>query len=494
MTKTLAVEDVLRILKAGRFSDLKGGLEDGKVECKSEIYTVTDDHQKQELAKDVSALANVDGGIILLGVHTKRDNTRAIGDQITDLSPFSEGLVDPEQYHKILSDWVYPQLEDVDIVWHPSDKEKTKGLVSILVPPQSPARRPFLITKLLDDGGKKRTTLIGYAERRRANAEPKSLEELHSLIRYGNEYGTITGRLDSLQQGIESIQQIIKASKVETPLTQSTPQKEQVGIPLPYGGTYPLSSFFYPDLLSERIGLILSELDLGPAHPAYVLAFTPEVKIEIPSLFASRNAQVVSLLEQPPDLRLHGFGLGTGAQAKIIEGVRRSAATPQFKSLNLWADGTFIFAADGGIDFLCWGSHASMSGTLRINPIALLESAYLFSSLGHAIYQHAQPYPTGGIYCLAIQNMTVNDTPCGLIPGPVGSHAWTFGTDIARAPDSRKRFDVAYHGAQINPGRVTFDLARQLYHWFGLDDEAIPYRKQAGDKKEIDPEQIKVLI
>ncbi|NOT96228.1 MAG: ATP-binding protein, partial [Nitrospira sp.] len=68
--KKLSLEDVQQILESGEFDSLIGTQEDDHLECKGEPYQLDINHAKLEFAKDVSALANAKGGIILIGVRT----------------------------------------------------------------------------------------------------------------------------------------------------------------------------------------------------------------------------------------------------------------------------------------------------------------------------------------------------------------------------------------------------------------------------------------
>jgi len=116
MAKHIGRGELESILASGDFSRLLGVSETSWLEFKRDPYHLADDRNKQELAKDVTALANADGGIILLGVATTREAAH-LGDEVKEIHPFTESLVNPEQYHQILSTWVYPGLFQVEIKW-----------------------------------------------------------------------------------------------------------------------------------------------------------------------------------------------------------------------------------------------------------------------------------------------------------------------------------------------------------------------------------------
>jgi hypothetical protein len=89
---TRSLAEILSILDCGDFDELIGTDEDSVVEAKGEPYQVgatdesTQNFAKQALAKDVSGLANAQGGVILIGFQTTRDVTAA-GDYIQSCGP-----------------------------------------------------------------------------------------------------------------------------------------------------------------------------------------------------------------------------------------------------------------------------------------------------------------------------------------------------------------------------------------------------------------------
>jgi len=71
-------DEILAVLEDGAFERLKGSPENLEVEFKREPYRLDQENQKFELAKDVSALANAAGGIIVIGVRTRADDQAAV--------------------------------------------------------------------------------------------------------------------------------------------------------------------------------------------------------------------------------------------------------------------------------------------------------------------------------------------------------------------------------------------------------------------------------
>ncbi len=466
MSKTLSIEEVERILTSGNFESLKGAIEDEKLECKSEPYLLENDHHKLELAKDVSALANSGGGVVLIGAKTEKDPSH-LGDEIKEIRPFAQSLIDTERYQNIVTDWIFPTLDNLVVKWWPLASDTGKGIVSILVREQPTSRSPFLITKSVDAKGRLNHILFGFAERRRATASPKSVEELHTLLRDGGIYHTINPKLDAIQEALGRIN-----------LKQTIPR------PSPN------------DLLKARLDEVIVALDLGAKYPTYALVAYPLEEVEIPDLFLGRDAKTVELLEHPPRVRARGFDLDTREVSRNVAGERRQALSPKDRCLSLWKDGMLVFVADG-INFLCWPSGGTDKPILRINSLALAESTLEFCELSKALFHDLSPKPRKISYLLHLRHMILNGNHCSLNPYPVTSTSWMFNQGTSSrgdktAPDETNSFPVLWEG-EINPGEVAFRLVSQVYEWFGLDHDRIPYTEGARGNLVISGEEIRRL-
>src|SRR5208282_6356866 len=105
MTKSLSTASILEILKNGNLAEIEGTIEDSQIEFKDSPYQLTNDLMKCELAKDVSALANVDGGLILIGFRTEKDQDPSV-EYADRCRPFDPSLFDSDQYRKVLESWI----------------------------------------------------------------------------------------------------------------------------------------------------------------------------------------------------------------------------------------------------------------------------------------------------------------------------------------------------------------------------------------------------
>lgn len=147
---TLTKEKLEEVIKSGNFEALIGSAETGWFECKSQPYQISDgETARRELAKDVSSFANASGGKILIGLKTKPSATH-FGDEVEEVRAFSQGLVNTTQNRDLINRWIYPQIEGVDVAWHPSKADSSQGIVVIDIPQQKEGMKPFLIVKTLD--------------------------------------------------------------------------------------------------------------------------------------------------------------------------------------------------------------------------------------------------------------------------------------------------------------------------------------------------------
>jgi hypothetical protein len=328
MARIASAQEILGILASGNFERLLGMIEDEHVEFKEQPYHLDNDERKMELAKDVSALANVHEGVIVLGPRTARPDASTSHDEVVAISPFEASLVDAEQYHRTLAALVFPTLENIEIRWYASLASATRGLVGLRVPAQRQLNRPFLTTKTLNESGRLSERSFGLFERRRATAAPVSVYEVHGWLRAGR-----AGSMDALDSVV---------SRLEALATRA-PSRNEV-LPAGEGAVAAESESTQERRLKEALEAV-ERFD----KPTIALVAVPSRVVQVRE-FLDRHSRLVNDMAAPPTIRQYGFDLKTGGQVQLIEGRVRRSVTPDFKLLEVWRDGLVQFIAPGDTD------------------------------------------------------------------------------------------------------------------------------------------------
>jgi Putative DNA-binding domain len=209
-------ERALAILTSGDFDQFVGAPESLEVEFKSEPYRIEQESQKFELAKDVSALANAAGGVIVIGVQTQRDDQAAV-DVVSDVRSLTTDLIDEQQYEGTISDRVYPRLEELHVRFYRSTADGDRGLVAIDVPPQKEIDRYFLVQRPIIEGADRTPGwLVGVAVRSIGRVEQRRIGEIHTLINRGLAVGR---QLADVAEGIAELRELAAGGAAPPPET-----------------------------------------------------------------------------------------------------------------------------------------------------------------------------------------------------------------------------------------------------------------------------------
>ena len=156
---------------------------------------------KRDLVEDVVRFANVEGGIIVLGVEAKQVEAQRteVGKAI---HPFPESRIDAGQYRDVIFERTRPHPQGVTVKWFPGPGGGT-GLGAVIVPPQPPQlRKTFFATRTLVDEttGKTLGAYVGYLERSGAEGVSMSPEELYQTFQAGRRFSELSERFESLAE------------------------------------------------------------------------------------------------------------------------------------------------------------------------------------------------------------------------------------------------------------------------------------------------------
>jgi predicted HTH transcriptional regulator len=173
------------ILDNHAYESLIGLEEDTWLEAKGRNpYDFTTPGGRYELAKDVSAFANADGGILIVGLTTILLPS-AKTERITAHDFCTQEEFSVEQYQGLIKEHVYPAIKDLRIYWSPANPEATHGLGVIEAPAQSPNHKYFLTAKVIESGSQIKQIVFGVAKRIESSNDPLSISELHKNMQSG---------------------------------------------------------------------------------------------------------------------------------------------------------------------------------------------------------------------------------------------------------------------------------------------------------------------
>jgi hypothetical protein len=227
------------------------------------------------------------------------------------------------------------------------------------------------------------------------------------------------------------------------------------------------------DLVSQRLAAAI-ELAQLTEQSVFALTAKPRPDARFKTLFAGNDAELVRYFNHPPKLRAAGFSLEHDGNSRIVMGDLRRVLIQRWKILELWRDGTLIYAVDATVQPF-WGS-PRLDGAFRLNPLALAEPVYLFAELSRLVYEQSIQKPETVEYGVSFERVGTGDRPASLSEGPLDPTFFESGQRHP-APASCMHRAVTWEH-EIDAGAVAYEIVQEVYHWFGISDDGIPYTKR----------------
>ena len=443
---------VLAALRGGEHDALIGVAESLEIEFKGQPFDLSDPKSKAELAKDVSAFCNADGGIIVIGVRTSSEGDRRV-DVASEVRPVPRARIDPKQYEDVIAMGVYPPPEGVSIELH--SVEGVEAVVaSIRIPPQPVAGRPFLVVRDLSRKANRSGAWFGLYRRTPSSARPVTAQEVHTLIRDGE----VTREILNRRQSVGG------QDAGERPSRRSRPE--------------PLTFLVETVLAAELAGL-----------PTFGIVALGEPDVDFSAMLESRSNNLVRSIDRPPEIRSAGFDLSTGGRSELLSGrVRRSSEVGKI-ARDVWREGAVSVAVRADESFLCWAS--KHEGTrLVINPVALVEVVFLFCLWVHELFGLVDPRPERITWTVVFERMTLHGVPPALSRRPLSRYATLSPVAEAQAGSFRKAITT---NGPFDPEALASDLLAEVYAWFGVESDNMPLQKTNGARRVVDVSALRNL-
>ena len=418
----LALADIRSLVETGEFQQLIGEFEGQHLDVKAQPYLfASGSDAKRGFAKDVAAFANASGGCIILGAETIVSSLQA-GEQIVALKPFPETLFNADQYGKIINEWLYPAPSGLVFKWCPDKDTHQSGIGVIFIPTQAPETKPFLLTRTIGD---KKTTeiLLGYTERHLDRTDIKSVVELHHAMRTGlNLEATLLNRI----------------TNVETLLQR---QLATTLIPQP-------SSAASAAITAKHVARILAQQQFSDTR-TLVIVIRPVPRTELRSIFSDSPNSIHRAIEDPPELRAHGWGIRTGGAARFVDG--DFVQTESYREVvNLYRDGELIIAARIDRGGLSWADKTDS----RFHPLAFVEFVTNTLIFFRLVLADVRLEPQALQVEVRLGNLFKDSTGTSLPAGPINNVGWTFGSKPA--PSAECLRTVSLDPTTYDPARAAF--------------------------------------
>jgi schlafen family protein len=310
--------------------------------------------QKLELAKDVSAIANSQGGVIIIGVDAPKDLDSHL-EVATDVVGVETGKFDPSSVKNVIREWVYPRLEVLirgfKIVNGP---HAGKQVWAIIIKRGREAELPFMVSRSFQSEEMQKVSPNSFSifERHDADVTARTPSDVHREIQGPGRYRRRDG--DDVTSSIVA----------ETPEVAHAPPAVDAIDP--------------DDVLSSDVDQL--RLELGQAF--YAVQIKTSSPRRIASFFQGSADSVFDELRAWLPTRQHGFSLPYGEKVNPIrQGLRSGLAGRE--SISVMIDG--LTSAVTSETMITWG-HQKVStrgriqadGTVPfteifINPLALVE-------------------------------------------------------------------------------------------------------------------------
>jgi hypothetical protein len=226
--------------------------------------------------------------------------------------------------------------------------------------------------------------------------------------------------------------------------------------------------------------------------PVFIYSMIPAERTTFKNFF--ETGPLKSLLENPGELRYAGWDLTTRGQARIVKGQYLELKNAERKRLQVYEDGSFFVRVSADQDYLSWGvNEATFRKAPRLNTLALIEFSLNFCLLCAGLVKQLDPRPSHVDLNVEIRNAFFGEAKLALTPHPVSSDTFRFYGKSHVAPESFAKRSVRVLTEQLTnrPEVAAYSLVKQIFIWFGIAPDMIPYASVEGDLRFIDPDKIR---
>lgn len=172
--------EMIEALTRSEHERILGTSESEWLDFKIEPYQLDTAKGRRDLIADAASFANHLGGVILVGVRTKRSESSA-AEVADELRPVSADLVDTERILALVRAHVTPLLH-LDVRRYPCGDDE-KEIVAIVIDPQKERDKPFIVDRLASsDDDKDVAHAFGWPTRHGADTHWVTADRIQPLL------------------------------------------------------------------------------------------------------------------------------------------------------------------------------------------------------------------------------------------------------------------------------------------------------------------------
>lgn len=209
---------ISEIIQSGTFNNFIGLKEDLYFEAKGKNpYDLDSPNGRYELAKDVSAFANANGGYIIIGLVTESLETERT-DKVVETDLFKKEKFMKDRFVGIIKEYIYPEniTKELQCKWKEEKEKQGYGIGYIFIPKQSQNKKYFLIKNIREGNKKIKEIVFGICKRVGSENKPFTIKELHKNIQNG--INPIQEKLNWIEKKIDILIERGAPSSELTPL------------------------------------------------------------------------------------------------------------------------------------------------------------------------------------------------------------------------------------------------------------------------------------
>jgi hypothetical protein len=211
-------------------------------------------------------------------------------------------------------------------------------------------------------------------------------------------------------------------------------------------------------------------------RPVFIYSMTPRGRTAYRQFFEPGDLK--KIIEDPGQIRNAGWDLTTRDHARIVNGEYLEVASAERKRIRVYEDGSVLVRVSGDEDYLSWGQNSqAFDQAPRLNTLSLIEFTLNFCKFCSRLVELMEPRPHEVDLKVEIKNAFFGQAKLFLIPCPVSNWVFTMTDDRHQAPEASmtRKISVATDELRTSPNSAAYMLLRQIFYWFGVDRNEIPY-------------------